>query len=656
MPSQDAKALIARILHQFEGDGTSPLLHELNAADFLRTPPTMKEFIEDDYYLGVACRSDPDNGQDGLYPKWREMLLRDFGPDSQVQQLVLTGAIGLGKSFMASVVLLYRLAYALCLRNPVQYFGLSAASAITYSFFSVTQEQVKDGTFADAIRFMRLSPFFRERSITRLDQKFSGMRVDIAGNLAIEAGSKIHEALGRNVLVSCVDEVNFRLEKDAAKAAHELVEAIQRRITSRFKRDKGEVTGASHPGLLILMSSAKSEDDFLVEYVRKYRNDPKVRVYDFAWWEVVGPVKMSYCGKTFTVDIGDAIVPPRIIDDPTLALDVPPSRLLFPPVEHRPEFERDLPGSIRDLAGISTGRVSKLFASTLPILNSISDELADPMRTDSIPLSVRSTSSQISDFVNLERLLQRRSSRIVPRRHPDAGRFIHLDMASGAMDALGFAMIHPTGNAETDVIDRLTHRVVKSMRPVFELDIAFRVIRSASGSDPIDFGRIREFIWWLKKRNFDIKMVSCDLAAMSLEMRNILESNGFKTCYTSVDRKKDQYVQLKQTFDEGRFSMFRHDYLMTELEHLEDRPDKIDHPDQFIRVIHNGVQLLNLQGSKDLADGICGAVFNASQDDSVKMDDYTLAQRSEAIRRISDPAVDAWPSEFVRKPDPVHTI
>ncbi len=63
--------------------------------DFLRPPPRMEQFIEDDYYLGRTLRPSEDNI--GIYPLWREILTRDFNLGSLIHNVVITGSLGVGK-------------------------------------------------------------------------------------------------------------------------------------------------------------------------------------------------------------------------------------------------------------------------------------------------------------------------------------------------------------------------------------------------------------------------------------------------------------------------------------------------------------------------------------------------------------------------------
>lgn len=68
-------------------------------------------------------------------------MLKDLFPDNittKYNTLILTGSIGLGKSFIAVVCLLYLLYRMLCLRDPYSYYGMQPIDKITFSMLNIT--------------------------------------------------------------------------------------------------------------------------------------------------------------------------------------------------------------------------------------------------------------------------------------------------------------------------------------------------------------------------------------------------------------------------------------------------------------------------------------------------------------------------------------
>jgi hypothetical protein len=67
--------------------------------------------------------------------------LQDIFPDNlttKYNTLILTGSIGLGKSFIAVICQLYLLYRMLCLKDPYAYYGMQPIDKITFSMLNVT--------------------------------------------------------------------------------------------------------------------------------------------------------------------------------------------------------------------------------------------------------------------------------------------------------------------------------------------------------------------------------------------------------------------------------------------------------------------------------------------------------------------------------------
>lgn len=603
--TDEERAEIALILNDIYREGRSDRLDELYQADFWRRPPTIEEFLDDDYFLGSVCRPDPEVGQIGLIKELRDDLLEAFseGRDSACGQLIMSGSIGGGKTFAGVIALLFRMAKSLCLRNPLAYYGLSPATTLNYYILSITREQVQDGAFGDCINMMRMSPFFIEACAEDLTKRdFKNQSVQFHGRVLLKAGSKARHAIGKNTIAAFCDEVNFRIEKDNQQAAKDVYDAITRRTRSRF--------GASADGLIVLISSSKNETSFLANHIRRNVGNPSVKIVARAFWEGMGKYKHNYSGEVFLVDPGSQFSQPRIIMSgertDLLPADVQ-SRLLRVPIEHYSEFDSDLQGALCDIAGVSAANQLKFFHNHHHIINIIRDEVEDPFRGNLvIPMSI-DDNHDISDYMDLDLLLRQTGSGYSPRRHPDNPRSLHIDMSSGAIDNLGVAAVHPAWIVDVETVDPMTQAVEMRLSPYYEIDFAFSIKRGHSG-EPIDFGKIRRFLYWLRQSNFDIS-VSCDLQAMSQDMLNILKQNNFDAQYLSVDKTKAPYQTFRQIVAEGRLGGPDIPLLFFEMANLEDGSKMVDHPVR--NTVQWGKKMLKELGSKDLADGLAGAVFRA---------------------------------------------
>lgn len=615
---------LTRMLDDIASHGDSILIDQLYQADFWRKPPTIQEFIEDEYFMGSITTKDDEVGQSGIFPCWRETLYDIYDParKSPVNQFILSGSIGGGKTFTGVLALLYKVARCLCMRNPLLYYRINKVTSLNFSFLSITKAQIQGGAWQDCVNMMGISPFFQEHTPTGTINK-SASKMVLANNIIIEAGSKARHAIGRNTLASLMDEVNFRLEKEANKAAKEMFDTIQRRAKSRFRH--------SSETMVILISSASKESDFLAQHMKKNRNNPTVKICDYPYWQTAGPTKITYAGEMFPVDIGDTVHRSKILDtkNPQDLEDIESvkqiGRLLMVPTEHFEEFDDDLDGALKDVAGIGLSRSVKYFNNHLRLFDTLRDDVVNPFEQERIRLSI-GNQHEISDFLNIDKMVSR-LDRYRPIRHAYAPRFVHMDMATGAQDNFGLVMVHPVYNMNVEFIDRATHLKDMKMSPYFEVDFAVAIGRDSSG-EPVDFGKIRKFMLWLRAHGYKIAKITCDLDSMSIEMRNILKQNGFDAEYLSVDKKKDPYATLRQVVSEGRLGCFNHQLMYSELANVEDMGKKIDHPEN--NSVYWCGQLIE-KGSKDMADGLAGAIYTAES----HADSYVLPQTDTIIDRMA---------------------
>ena len=95
-------------LQESQGEAPARIIDVLNEAEYKTQPVDIETFVMDPYYLGKTC--------DVLYPKlladMKELFSGNYG------EAVLTGSIGWGKTFFASIAVC-RILYELsCMRDP----------------------------------------------------------------------------------------------------------------------------------------------------------------------------------------------------------------------------------------------------------------------------------------------------------------------------------------------------------------------------------------------------------------------------------------------------------------------------------------------------------------------------------------------------------
>ena len=164
-------------------------------------------------------------------------------------------------------------------------------------------------------------------------------------------------------------------------------------------------------------------------------------------------------------------------------------------------------------------------------------------------------------------------------------RFIHIDLAL-KRDRAALSMVHSPGFKEIKTLSGI------EKLPVVNVDLVYSW--EASINQEINFSSIRQMIVDLC-RKFDVAKVTFD-RWQSIEMIQSLRAQGINADFHSV--KKTDYDTLMTAIYDTRLRGYWNELLVEE-ELLKLRlfgNNKIDHPSS---------------GSKDLADAVCGSVFNA---------------------------------------------
>lgn len=595
------------MLTEFRQSGKSEILDQLKVADYIEQPPTMQEFLDDPYYLGSIMVKSQDT--EGMFPAWKEILIRDFNYDSAIHNCVITGSLGIGKTFIMVTIILYRILIATLLRNPHNFFGLTKGTKIIFNLLSITKAQVSETAFGDAQNFMANSPYFLEECKFNPDMSYSGFRIPLKGSLLLTAGSKGQHLLGRNIIGVGLDEGNFRLEADPDTKAYELYNEVRNRINNRFRKVAGYL-----PAISILASSAKDESSFTekIIYEIEQANDPSTqRVYRNSVYKIKRHT-LKLGKKWFKVAYGLKNIPPMILggwytEDGQAIDGEGPSELPPPgastelvPEMYFHEFKRRPLNALRDVCGISTGGVNRWFASMVDFERCV--ELAEKSgvkcpvigNLEMIPLSMED-SKNMWDYLDHKVFCTRVQSQIIPKRHPHSLRYAHIDLATQTM--AGVAVCHLVGR---ELIENLVKDGIpfSEYRLVVEYDFILTVV--AGQVKPISLEKIQNFILWLAtKCGFSFGMVTFDQfqSEQSLQM---LEARNFKVDKQSVDRNKDAYLNWRSAIEELRLRPYRHNHMMAEAEKLLDTEKKVDHPPE---------------GSKDTTDACAGAYNNAINSD-----------------------------------------
>lgn len=585
--SSEGRELTMSILKELGENGTSKIYENLKYKDYKEIPVDISTFLHEKKYLGNALYDK--NGRFTLFPYWEEKL-KELFPDNlttRYNTVVLTGAIGLGKTLVAVVCLLYMLYRLLCLNDPYLHYGMQPIDKLSISLMNITLENAK-GVALDKMNQMILSSewFMAHGKMTGT----SNLEYVPEKHIELITASSNNQIIGRAILANFTDEVNFGLTSDVEKLKKKqktLIAQIDARMRSRFLR------GTYLPTLNIIASSKNSEQSFLEDYIEnKKKNESKTTlIVDEPQWVVDNRKNTK---EKFNVAIGN-----KFLANELLPLNAPKAlinefrakgyTILEVPIGYYESFVDNIDGALTDIAGIAT-------ASSLKYISGIrwnevkTDKYSNPFVKEIITVgNAKDDLVQYSEFFDLTKVSSELKAKPL---------YIHLDMSKKG-DKTGISGVYVIGK-------KPTAEGSSSSKELF-YRAAFNVSIQAPKGYEISFEKNRTFIRWLRQQGFNIKGVSSD-TYQSAQIQQQLISDGFNVTTISVDRLDTStkiclpYAYFKSTLYERRIEVYKDcDFLTEEVLGLERESDgHINHPE-------NGTQ-----GSKDAIDALVGSLYNAS--------------------------------------------
>lgn len=510
-------------------------------------------------------------------------------------------------SIIAQLYKLYRLT---CLRNIKAYYDLDPSTRICIGLFTLSLGKADTALAGDFRQLVSMSPYFRSifplkkmRTFKKVmntqgDVKEDNYEVTLPQGLHVLMGSKVSHALSLAVISGILDEMNFRTKRTVKQeededSAEALYNELNTRIKSRFN-----VLGHT-PGLLCVISSKRSNSDFLEAHVAKVKNDPHVLISSYSQWDVK-PHK--YSKEKFYVFVGNSKTASRILhkDEINLYPEESPNIIAVPETLRR-DFELDINSSLRQHAGIATSATQLLFEDPLLVKQAFDMDRVNIFPTQNIPIGLKSN-VQIKDYINFQELCRDAGFAIVPKNHPSMLRVMHIDL-SKSKDATGICMGGVSSLKEIMTKNSYGQYTVSSYVP--EIWIDFVIGLQAPQGDQIDYEKIQQFINYLKSCKFNIHYITLDQYQSAQLIQNLVK-DGYKTEHRSVDKDDIPYMMLREVFVNKNLSIPYNKYLEKELMYLvhdvSRGKGRIDHPKMF----PDGTP-----GSKDRSDALSGVIANS---------------------------------------------
>lgn len=560
------------------------LLWMINKDQYKERPVTINEFIHSTDFVAKKWPN--------IYPIWQETLNEIYPTPftAPYNEVLISAAAGAGKTVTATIGNLYDMYKLGCLKDPCSFYGLAPGTMLIFAVFSATGSTAAVN-WQDLTTGIELCPWLDSKVVDRKGlQKKNGslVPVEILPGIFIQTGSRFQHSMGKAIFDGLMDEAAFG--GDNIKEAQKTYDELSSRMATRFRSysEKGNL-----PGHLFLISSPKEAGDFMQSRIDTAIKAGSKRVLikkNISSWEA-NPANDS--DDKFTVFVGNEFKEPKIYEQNESPSYEDIDYLIYPPMSYYENFKMDLLGSIMNYGGVTTIADTGLFKS--PSLVNDCMILNNPFNMNTIKLPFAKSEAQLMDFMDM--------SYFKDIRHPEANRFIHIDVAfsSNTIDRYGIAAGYCT-LVDRNIFKQFDANSSEPIADVFSKAEKMFYIDWALGIEPlpqqeIPLSKVRDFIFYLiQKMNYPVASISAD-TFQSKQTLQEFEQEHYNTESISVDRSRDPYLFLKRVVYNKQIIMPKFPELKVELLKLRDNGKKIDHP---------------LGGSKDIADAVAGCIWNCA--------------------------------------------
>lgn len=487
----------------------------------------------------------------------------------------------------AIIYALYRL---LCLRYPRAVLNCETSSTLAVFILSVTQKTAYQTNFEPFIKILENMPCFqRVRNMTAFDNfdledprvpfpfyvDKANLTIVFKDNFILTIGSQISNTVGYDIVISGADEVN----ELGISTGMELLNSIDGRVQGRF---------AGSPYILTnVMSSARATDSVTKEYVKKWQNDKNFLYLHPMRFEVKESADFN-AGEKFIVQIGNGIIPSKIVTDPGELIAIENNKYEIPigceivkiPGIYKPQFEADIIQSIQDILGIDTKDTKNVFRDT----SKLEDEHLCPELLFQANLGDNSDLFQM--LLDNTNLFEKNGldGKYYLKRAPKAERYVHCDLSSTGECDTGLSLLHKEYRINPVTLEKET---------LYVLDF----IMAVDAKNTVDLESVEKFYKDLVlKGNVNIHTISCDQYQSEVIRQNWEKSGLFgKVEKSSVDIKLEPYINAANLMVTGQIKCGKCPKLKKELEALVFNKGKVE----------KTIEL------KDMADSLVGSIYNA---------------------------------------------
>jgi hypothetical protein len=534
------------------------LIDILDGEEFEERPVDLRTFVTDKNYLGLPDLSE---NQYTLIEKSSQIykestLVKLFGEKEgslrykqTCNEVVAQLGKGSGKDYCSTISVAYIVYLLLCLKDPASYYGKPPGDSIDIINIAINAQQANNVFFKGFKNRVTHSPWF----IGKYFEKASEIKFD--KNVTVYSGHSEREAFeGYNVLVAVLDEISgFALDStsghDQAKTASGIYDMYRASVDSRFP-DYGKV---------ILLSFPRFKNDYIQQRYDEIISEKEVIARSHRF-KLDPDLPENTVGNEFDIFWDeDQIVSykyPRVYAIRRPTWEVNPTRSIE---DFKIAFYRDVTDALGRFACMPPEAIDAFFKSR-----------------EKVEMAFNDLSIAVDGFGRFEEWFQ-------PEENKEY--FIHVDLAQ-KHDHCAVSMAHIEKFVSVKVTDTYSQPA-----PIVKVDAVMYWTPTSDKS--VDFTEVRDYILSLRSRGFNIRICTFD-RWNSHDMMQQLKQYGINTETLSVAKK--HYDDMAMVVLEERLNGPHIPLLVDELLELRIMRDKVDHP---------------RKGSKDLADAVCGSIYNA---------------------------------------------
>jgi hypothetical protein len=393
----------------------------------------------------------------------------------------------------------------------------------------------------------------------------------------LPSGALSEKDLGLNVVSGVFDEANaVKPVKNSVRSssALETFDMVAKKYEKLALRTKGTTlhdSSINWPFRNIVLGSHEFEGDYTERRMEVHKDDPQTFIRVYRAYETRN--KTHFMSQKFRIDLGNTFHSPKILKED----DEPRGEVIEIPMNYWREANLNLPGLLKSSFGFITKNKDNLYFNTERMRECFIRSIEEH------PYTLLVETSKFSGKLIPEKLLIKNKKPI----NPSKIRYVHVDM-SKKICPLGICIGHCSGWKDVFYYDYENEKEIKKSLPITYIDLILQV-------DPrgirIDASHIRKLILNLRAMGFKIKYVSGD----QFYFGNLIELEKFKFIVEelSLDRKRDPYHSLRNSFDDGRVNGYEYQPIIKELARMEESEGFAIHPPGGTKDISDALAAVN---------------------------------------------------------------